>query len=395
MAWVGLSDDANARLKPIAHAGQEDGYLDIILISTEDIPTGHGPTGLAFLDGKIKISNDIASDPWMIPWRVEALKRGYRSSAAVPLSRNGKTAGIFSLYATEPGFFIAEEQKMLQEIGENISYALDAMDSEIERKQSELKLQGKNEEIKIQNKELQIAKEHAEESDRLKSSFLANMSHEVRTPLNSIIGFSELLADPFFEEEQKSEFIQSIIMNGNNLMTIISDIMDISKMESGEILIRKSQINVQRFIFTVKDQFYIQCEAKKLKLKVTLPNNDIETVILSDPDRLRQIFNNLMSNAIKFTVTGSVEIGYHLKGKMVEFFVKDTGIGVPAEYHDVIFERFRQVEDSKTRTFGGNGLGLAISKNLVELMGGKIWLKSDSGKSSVFYFTLPAYIIEI
>jgi len=247
----------------------------------------------------------------------------------------------------------------------------------------------------IQSKRAKIeligAKDKAEESDRLKSAFLANMSHEVRTPLNSIIGFSELLADPFFEEEQKSEFIQSIITSGKNLLTIISDIMDISKMESGEIKIRKSQINAQKFISTVREEFTIQTEEKKLELKLNHPDNDDETVIYADAERLRQIFNNLLSNAIKFTMIGSIEIGYQPKGTIVEFFVRDTGIGIPAEYHDKIFDRFRQVEDSKTRTYGGNGLGLAISKNLVELMGGKIWLVSEPGKGSVFYFTLPAY----
>jgi PAS domain S-box-containing protein len=389
MAWVGLTDEANDRIIPVAHAGQEDGYLDMIHISTEDVPTGRGPTGSAFREGKIMTSNDIATDPWMLPWRDEALNRGYRSSAAVLLSRNGKPVGTFTLYAPEPGFFTAEEQKLLQEIGEDISYALDAMDSEIDRKQSELKLQGKNEEFKIQNEELIIAKEHAEESDRLKSAFLANMSHEVRTPLNSIIGFSELLADSDFEKEQKDEFIQHIITSGNNLLSIISDIMDISKMESGEITIRNKQINVRKFISTVKEKFSSQAENKKLELKLTLPDNDEETAVFADSDRLRQVFNNLMSNAIKFTANGSIEIGYHSMGTMVKFYVKDTGIGIPAEYHKVIFERFRQVEAEKTRKFGGNGLGLAITKNLVELMGGEIWIESESGKGSTFYFTIP------
>jgi len=246
-------------------------------------------------------------------------------------------------------------------------------------------------ELKHEEQELIMAKEKAEESDRLKSAFLANMSHEVRTPLNSIIGFSELLADPDFEEEQKDEFIQHIITSGNNLLSLISDIMDISKMESGEIKIRKSQINAQKFISTIKEQFAIQTEGKKLEFKLNHPDKDEDTVIFADADRLKQIFNNLLSNAIKFTMIGSIEIGYQPKGKMVEFYVKDTGIGIPAEYHDVIFERFRQVDTATTRKFGGNGLGLAISKNLVEIMGGKIWLESESGKGSVFYFTLPAH----
>jgi len=247
--------------------------------------------------------------------------------------------------------------------------------------------------LKRESLDLLTAKQKAEESDRLKLSFLANMSHEVRTPLNSIIGFSELLADPFFEEEQKNEFIQSIVASGNNLLTIISDIMDISKMESGEITIRKKQINVHKFVSTLKGQFSFETNGNELEL--ILPDNDEETLVFADVERLRQIFNNLIGNAFKFTAKGKIEIGYLPKDKMVEFFVKDTGIGIPAEYHDTIFERFRQVETEKTRKYGGNGLGLAISKNLVELMGGKIWLESESGKGSVFYFTLPIYNSEI
>ena len=237
--------------------------------------------------------------------------------------------------------------------------------------------------------ELIEAKNKAQESDRLKSAFLANMSHEVRTPLNSIIGFSELLGDPDFEEDQKNGFIQHIIASGNNLLTIISDIMDISKMESGEITIRKKPINAHEYVLGIYEQFSFQAATHKLELILNLPDNDKETEIFADTERLRQIFNNMIGNAFKFTVNGSIEIGYRHKGEMVEFFVKDTGIGIPASYHDKIFDRFRQVEDEKTRKYGGNGLGLAITKNLVELMGGKIWVDSEEGKGSTFYFTMP------
>jgi len=248
---------------------------------------------------------------------------------------------------------------------------------------------------KIAEKELIEAKEHAEESDRLKSAFLANMSHEVRTPLNSIIGFSELMADPDFDGDQKDEFIQHIIANGNNLLTVISDIMDISKLESGEITIRKRQINARGFIENTKEKFSFLTEGTNLELRLIVPENNEETLIFADTERLNQIFNNLISNAFKFTANGQIEIGYQPKGKMIEFFVKDSGIGIPAEFHDTIFDRFRQVENSTTRKFGGNGLGLAISKKLVELMGGKIWVVSELGVGSVFYFTIPIYDCEL
>ena len=244
--------------------------------------------------------------------------------------------------------------------------------------------------LKTESLDLMEAKQNAEESDRLKSAFLANMSHEVRTPLNSIIGFSELLNDPDFDEKQKQEFIHHVITNGNHLLTIISDIMDISRMESGEFTIRKSEINAQKFVSRVREQFSFQAEEKKLELNLRLPAPEEETIIVADEHRLSQIFNNLISNALKFTVMGQIEIGYRPFGPMVEFYVMDTGIGIPEEYHKKVFDRFRQVEGAQTRTYGGNGLGLAISKNLVELMGGKIWVESEPGKGSAFYFTIPS-----
>lgn len=237
--------------------------------------------------------------------------------------------------------------------------------------------------------DLIAAKEKAEESDRLKSSFLANMSHEIRTPLNSIIGFSELLSDLDFEPDQKHEFTKLIISNGNNLLNIISDIIDISKIESCELKIYNRKIDVKSFFSKVSSQYVIQFEGKSLEFIVEFPVSDDEVVIFADEDRLMQVFNNLISNALKFTSKGSIQIGYLSNGEIVEFFVKDTGIGIPVEYHDKIFERFRQVEGAATRKYGGNGLGLAITKNLIELMGGTIWIESEVGKGSTFCFTLP------
>jgi len=239
--------------------------------------------------------------------------------------------------------------------------------------------------------DLIVAKEKAEGSDRLKSAFLANMSHEIRTPLNSIIGFSELLIDADFPEDQKSEFIHHIINNGNNLLNIISDIVDISKIESGEITIRKTKIHVMKLLDEIRVMHMMQAEEKLIGLKFACfcAESEAEIFVLGDKERLYQIFNNLISNALKFTSKGFIEVGCKQSGDMIQFHVKDTGIGIPSDYHERIFDRFRQVETSLTRKFGGNGLGLAISKNLIELMGGKIWVESELEKGSTFYFTLP------
>ena len=240
--------------------------------------------------------------------------------------------------------------------------------------------------------DLIAAKEKAEESDRLKSAFLANMSHEVRTPLNSIIGFSELLNDADFELDEKQEFVKHIINNGNNLLIIISDIMDISKMESGQITIRKNRIQLKKLLTEIKQQYFSKFQEKKLEFRLNVPELDNELYIYADVERLRQVLNNLIVNALKFTSKGFVQIEYKAVNGKVQFRIMDTGIGIPSEFHDKIFERFWQVESGITRKYGGNGLGLTISKDLVELMDGEIWVESEPGIGSVFYFTLPQFV---
>ena len=244
-------------------------------------------------------------------------------------------------------------------------------------------------ERKKMQSELIASKEKAEESDRLKSAFLANMSHEIRTPLNSIIGFSELLGDPDFEEEQKKEFIEAIIMNGNSLLAIISDIMDFSMLESRQMKIRIEPIYTEKLMNDLYNDFKKQVSAKGIDLRIDKTMNYKDIQVESDLYRIKQVFNNLINNSIKFTETGYVEIGYQIVNDFVEFKVKDTGIGILPDYHQAIFERFRQIDTAKTRKYGGNGLGLAISKNLVELLGGKIWVESEINNYSVFYFTIP------
>lgn len=237
--------------------------------------------------------------------------------------------------------------------------------------------------------DLVVAKNKAEESDRLKSAFLANMSHEIRTPLNSIIGFSELLADSHFEIEEKEEFIGHIISNGNSLLSIISDIMDISKMESGMVRIRSREVPVLKIVTEIGRNYRCKFEEKGIDFRIKYEMELEDVHIIADPERLNQIFNNLLSNALKFTNEGFVGLEYTQKGKMLQFEVKDTGIGISADFHAKIFDRFSQVEASNSRQYGGNGLGLAITKNLIELMGGEIWLESEPRVGTSFFFTLP------
>lgn len=237
--------------------------------------------------------------------------------------------------------------------------------------------------------DLITAKEKAEESDRLKSAFLANMSHEIRTPLNSIVGFSDLLRDSYYNEQQKTDFIDLIVKNGQYLLSIINDILDISKIQAGELNIKMKELPVNNFLKEIVKEYEMKYRNTPVEFQF-IPSEDLKDVkVKCDPERLSQVLNNLLSNAGKFTKGGYVHVGIRVKDELVEFHVKDTGIGIAPENHEKIFERFRQVENADSRKYGGNGLGLAISKKLVELMGGTIWVKSQKGVGSAFYFTLP------
>jgi len=247
------------------------------------------------------------------------------------------------------------------------------------------------EQIQIMNTELFISKNKAEESDKLKSAFLANMSHEIRTPLNGILGFSNLLNEPDLTKENKEEYIEIINSNGQQLLTIINDILDISKIEAGQILISIEAVNINELMNGLLYQFRNQAEFKNLVLTLNPDNLEEKIVAYTDAYRLRQVFYNLLSNAIKFTPEGNVEFGLIQKGSLMEFYVKDSGIGIATNDQSIIFAPFRKVENALTVTYGGTGLGLPISKALVEKLGGTITVISEPGKGSTFIFTIPYY----
>jgi PAS domain S-box-containing protein len=237
--------------------------------------------------------------------------------------------------------------------------------------------------------ELIAAKEKAEESDRLKTAFLHNVSHEIRTPMNAIMGFSTLLNEPDVSDSDRKQFIEIISQSGNQLLSIINDIVDLASVESGQMKLNIKEINLNTTLRRISEQFSYKEKPHKITLTLNISLTDKEVDILTDGTKLVQIISNLINNAFKFTKKGKIDFGYELKDDFLEFFVKDTGIGIPPEHQTKIFDRFYQVDSAVSRQYTGTGMGLSICKAYVELLGGKIWLDSNPGEGTAFNFTIP------
>lgn len=237
--------------------------------------------------------------------------------------------------------------------------------------------------------ELIAAKEKAEESDRLKTAFLHNISHEIRTPLNAIVGFTSLLSEPGIDEESKRSFTETIIHSSDQLLAIINEILEISNIEAGIVKLSKSEVNINHLIHRLYDQYLPKAKTKNLDFCTETPLPEGDAIIITDNTKIIQILTNLLNNAFKFTSEGNVKAGYIPENEYIKFYVSDTGTGIPADQHIKIFERFYQVDHDLSRQYEGTGIGLSIVKAYVELLGGRIWVESEPGKGSAFYFTLP------
>lgn len=240
--------------------------------------------------------------------------------------------------------------------------------------------------------ELNKAKEKAEESDRLKTAFLANMSHEIRTPMNAIVGFSELLHDPELTDKNRKEFVKLIGDNSKLLLNLIEDIIDVAKIEAEQLKIVHTTCQVNLILDELHHHYSNQVRRfvdKNIELTITKQFRENDFSIKTDPLRFKQIMNNLLGNAIKFTQQGIVEFGYKVENERIIFHIRDTGIGLAQDKLGLIFERFRQAQESSTKEYGGTGLGLTISRRLVELLGGSIWVESVLNEGSTFFFSLP------
>lgn len=248
-----------------------------------------------------------------------------------------------------------------------------------------------NQRINQMNEELKNAVEKAQEGDRLKSAFLQNMSHEVRTPLNAIAGFVQLISQPGLHPEKINVFSQMITRSCEKLVDVISDVIEISQIKSGLVKVKNSQLELCSFLQNILNKFRIQANEKNIKLILNNPSTVPECTFYTDSAKLKKIISHLLDNAIKFTFGGTIELDCNYSENSIQISVKDTGIGIPIEMHGLIFEPFRQVETGIRRDFGGNGLGLAIVKAYTELMEGSVSLSSELSKGSVFTVRIPVH----
>lgn len=438
LAWFGLLDDSTQMIRPVASAGKSGDYLEKINISLKGEPKNYCPVDSALRKGAHVICNVIGQEEGLAPCQKIALELGFRSSVSFPLKVFGSIRGTVNFYADEPYFFDEEELKLLDELTMDISFAMEFAEQEADRKKAEeelrqyrehledmvrertkeiedlnLELQTINKELELRRQEAEEAKFQAESASRAKSDFLANMSHELRTPLNSVIGFSEILQDELYGElnEKQEEYVNDITTSGKHLLNLINDILDLSKVEAGKMELELSSFSLEEVLKAALTMLKEKAMKHMISLNLEIvPDADIE--IEADERKLKQILFNLLSNAVKFTPGGgSVSIQarlvnskqYWMNGKklftgdyslttcrdFIEISVEDTGIGIKPENMDKLFQEFSQIETPYEKKYEGTGLGLALTKKLVELHGGKIWVESEFGKGSRFSFVIP------
>ncbi len=394
MAWIGLVDKTSGLVKPVASYGKGIEYLQQISISVEeDSPLGRGPTGTAIRENHPVWSQDCQNDPITTPWHKYCKQYGLNASAALPLGTNGSVIGAFNLYAGEVNAFDEDARELLQQMASDVSFALDSFARENRRKQAEEELSRLNlsleSRVRDRTDELTQAKELADAASKAKSDFLSNMSHEIRTPLTAILGFSEALLSNDFDQQEREKLTSTIVRNSKHLQQIINDILDLSKIESGQLELEHLETSPFAVIAEVDSLLGVCARDKGLEFNISY-HFPLPQKITTDPTYLKQILINLCSNAIKFTAQGyvNVEVSSDNSNNTIRFDVSDSGIGMTRDEVAHVFDPFTQGDTTTTRKYGGTGLGLSISSSLANVIGGELSCVSQKGKGTCFTLTL-------
>ena len=394
MAWIGKAEnDARKTVRPVAFAGPGENFLGRISVTWGDGPEGQGTAGRAIRSRTPAVARDLLLNPSFAVWRQTLLETDIATAIAVPLIVRDDVFGVLLIYATEADAFDDTEIGLLEDLGSTISHGLDALRLQKERDQVMTSLEEARADlerrVEERTRELSVAKEAAESADHLKSAFLATMSHELRTPLNSIIGFTGILLQGLAGEltaEQRKQ-LGMVQTSARHLLALITDVLDISKIEAGQLVLSTERLDVRDCIAACVATIEPLAHKKGLQLQSELSGPVPE--LMGDRRRIEQILLNLIGNAIKFTDQGTINIALLHQGDHLAVSVRDTGIGIAAAELTSIFQPFHQLEVGLARKHEGSGLGLSICRRLVEMMGGTIGVESTPGRGSQFTFTLP------
>ncbi|WP_052158210.1 hybrid sensor histidine kinase/response regulator [Lacinutrix jangbogonensis] len=351
--------------------GAAPSFPDYINKIVEGTPIGEGigSCGTSAHRGAMVISENLQTDPFWEPYKAITLKANLHSCWSQPIiSTKGIVLGTFAIYKSEPSKPSIYDIKKIEFLANITGIAIE---------RSEMA------------KSLVLAKEKAEESNRLKSAFLANMSHEIRTPMNGIIGFSDLLKEPEISIEEQQNYLRIIDQSGKRMLSIINDIIDISKIESGQMSVTKTPTDINSLLKFILTFFKPLAKEKKLKIKLIKKDAVYPLIVNTDKEKVYAVFTNLVNNAIKYSDEGTISFGYTLIDESIAFFVKDQGIGIDNKNHKAVFERFIRESNANIMAVQGAGLGLPISKAYVNMLGGKIWVNSNKKKGITASFTIP------
>jgi light-regulated signal transduction histidine kinase (bacteriophytochrome) len=373
MVWIGYGEqDENKTVSPVAHAGFEDGYLDTLRLTWAESGRGLGPTGTAIRTGTICSCRNMLDDPKFLPWREEALKRGYRSSIAIPLMEQGEPFGAVTIYSEKPDPFIESEVRLLTELADDLSFGIQAIRMRHVLEVNEMELRHNIEELALTNKELE--------------SFSYSISHDLRAPLRAMKGLCSILLEDYAKrlDPELQEYLSRIISSSNKMSELIENMLSLSKVSRQEVILE--QVNLSVIANTIVSE-----------LRQVEPANNVEVVIAEqleshcDSRLISMALFNLIGNAWKYsskTSCARIEFREMEKEGQKIFYVRDNGAGFDMKFSEKLFTPFQRLHTD--REFPGTGIGLAIVKRVIEKHRGSIWAQSETGKGATFYFTLSA-----
>jgi PAS domain S-box-containing protein len=394
MAWIGLVDETRLIINTVACYGEGTEYLENIVISVDPgNPSACDPACAAIREECPIWYKRSEKYPITTAWQNFSNKYGWKAWASIPLYRNGRVIGTFNLYASDPNAFDDQARELLVQMATDTSFALDNFSEARRRRKAEEELIDLNatleSRVKERTDELVNAKELADAASQAKTDFLSNMSHEIRTPLTAIVGFAEALVANDFNKEEHKNMTMAIVRNGKHLQQIIDDILDLSKIEAGQLELEQIDTSLFEILGEIDSMLGTCARDKGLDFRINyqfpLPNH-----IQTDPTTLKQILINLVSNAIKFTVEGLVQVDVSCDEtyRNIQFEVSDSGIGMSRDEVEHVFDPFTQADSTTTRRFGGTGLGLSISSKLALATGGKLTCVSEKGVGSSFSLSI-------